>query len=119
MKKEKIESLKERMKKEKEHLEEMLNSFAKESGSVPGDWKTKFPDFKTEGTLDEEADEVEEYSSLLSIEKTLETKVQNINEALEKIENNSYGKCSVCNKEIEEERLNLIPETKTCNKCKK
>jgi RNA polymerase-binding transcription factor DksA len=118
MKKEKIKLLKEKMEKEKEHLEEMLNSFAKESSSNPGDWKTKFPDFKTEGTLDEEADEVEEYSSLLPIEKTLELKIQNINKALEKIDSNVYGKCEVCGKEIKEERLELIPETKTCNECK-
>ncbi len=118
-KKEKIEELKKKMKKEKESIEEIMSDFAKESKSVPGDWDTRFPDFKAKGTLDEEADEVEEYSSLLPIERTLEMKIQNINDALEKIEKNKYGKCETCGKEIGEDRLNLIPETKTCRDCKK
>lgn len=117
MKKELIEKLKNKLEKERETLEEMLKDFAKESKTNPGDWKTKFPNFKTEGFLEEEADEVEEYSSLLSIEKPLELKLQNINEALKKIKEGNYGKCEKCEKEISENRLNLIPEAKTCNDC--
>ncbi|MGB3988188.1 MAG: TraR/DksA C4-type zinc finger protein [Minisyncoccales bacterium] len=118
MKKEKIEELKIKLEKERENVEEMISEFAKESDSIPGDWNTRFPNFKAEGTLDEEADEVEEYSSLLPIERTLETKLQNINAALEKIKRGNYGKCEVCGNDISEERLGLIPETKTCGKCK-
>ncbi len=118
MKKEKIQELKIKMEKEKETLEEILGEFAKES-STPGDWNTRFPDFKAGGTLDEEADEVEEYSSLLPIERTLEAKLQNINLALDKIKNNTYGKCEDCGKEINEERLELIPEARKCSDCGK
>ncbi len=119
MKKELLEELKERMEKEKSSLEEMLGEFAKESKTNPGDWDTKFPNFKAEGTADEEADEVEEYSSLLPIERTLEVKLQNINAALNKIKKNEYGKCENCNKDIPENRLKLIPETKVCLDCNK
>ncbi|MBZ1356690.1 MAG: TraR/DksA C4-type zinc finger protein [Candidatus Nealsonbacteria bacterium] len=119
MKKELIEKLKDRMKKEKNSLEEMLGEFAKESKINPGDWDTKFPNFKAEGTTDEEADEVEEYNSLLPIERVLEVKLQNINTALDKIKSGEYGKCEKCDKEIAENRLNLIPETKVCIDCKK
>ena len=107
------------MEKEKKALEEMMGEFAKESDTKKGDWDTRFPDFKAEGTLDEEADEVEEYSSLLPIERTLETKLQNIDDALERMETGSYGKCESCGKKISEERLNLIPEAKTCSDCNK
>ena len=118
MKKEKQGELKTKMEKEKSALEEIIKEFAKESESCSGDWDTRFPNFKAEGTPDEEADEVEEYSSLLPIERTLETKLQNINNALKKMADGKYGKCEVCGGVIGEERLNLIPETKTCSSCK-
>ncbi len=118
IKKEKLKELKIKMEKERDALEEMMKEFAKESDQNPGDWNTRFPNFKAEGTLDEEADEVEEYSSLLPIERTLETKLQNINDALNKIEKEKYGKCEVCDKDIQKERLELIPEAKTCSDCK-
>ncbi len=117
-KKEIIEKNKEILEREKENIEEMLQGFAKENKDKAGDWDTKFPDFRAKGALDEEADEVEEYSSLLPVERTLEVKLQNIKEALDKIKENNYGKCEKCGKEIEEKRLSLIPETKTCGNCK-
>lgn len=119
MKKEKLEELKVKLEKERDTFEEMLREFAKESDSNPGDWNTRFPNFKAEGILDEEADEVEEYSSLLPIERTLETKLKNINDALKKINEGSYGKCEICGEIISEERLNVIPEAKTCGDCNK
>ncbi len=119
IKKELTEEIKEKLRKEKSNIEEKLNDFAKKSNQNSGDWNTKFPDFEAKGVLDEEADEVEEYTSLLPIEKTLESKLQNIKKALDKIKKNKYGECENCKKEIEEKRLKLIPETKFCNECKK
>jgi DnaK suppressor protein len=118
-KKELIEELQKKLIKEKESLKKSLNDFAIKNSENSDDWKTKFPNFRAEGALDEEADEVEEYSSLLPVEKTLELKLQKINEALKKIESDKYGVCESCTKEIEIDRLKLIPETKFCNECKK
>ncbi len=117
-KKDLIEKNKALMEKEEESIENMLGEFAKENKKNPGDWDTKFPNFRTDGALDEEADEVEEYTSLLPVEKTLEVKLQKIKKALEKIKKDKYGKCELCEKDIEEKRLALIPETEVCNKCK-
>jgi len=118
MKKEKLEKLKVKMEKERDTLEKIMKDFAKKTDSSLGDWETRFPNFKAAGTLDEEADEVEEYTSLLPVERALETKLQNINDALEKINKDNYGKCQACKGVISEERLELIPEAKTCNDCK-
>ncbi len=41
-----------------------------------------------------------------------------IDEALEKIENNTYGKCEICGKEISQKRLEAIPYATKCVKCK-
>ncbi len=119
MKKETLNKLKEKMEKEKRTLEKMLKEFAKERDLKKGEWDTKFSDFKAEGVLDEEADEVEEYTSLLPIEQTLETKLRNINNALERIKKGRYGKCETCQKTIDQKRLELIPEATTCSDCNK
>jgi len=37
-----------------------------------------------------------------------------INDALERIQNETYGICEVCGKEIEEERLEAVPWTTLC-----
>ncbi len=118
-KKDLVEKNKSVMEKEKKEIERMLEGFARKNKDVKGDWDTKFPDFSAKGALDEEADEVEEYTSLLPIEKTLEVKLQNIEDALEKIKKGKYGICELCGKKIGEKRLQFIPETKNCNNCKK
>lgn len=42
-----------------------------------------------------------------------------INEALEKMEDGTYGICTNCHKEIEKDRLEIIPETTLCAECAK
>ncbi|SHJ57646.1 TraR/DksA C4-type zinc finger protein [Tepidibacter formicigenes] len=40
-----------------------------------------------------------------------------INAALDRINNGTYGICEKCKKEIEEERLDIIPESSLCSSC--
>ncbi len=42
-----------------------------------------------------------------------------IKNALQCIEDGSYGYCESCNKEIEKQRLNYLPETPLCLACAK
>ncbi|MGL5715659.1 MAG: TraR/DksA C4-type zinc finger protein [Paraclostridium sp.] len=46
-------------------------------------------------------------------------KINDINDALNRIENGSYGICEHCKKNIDEERLDFIPETNLCSCCAK
>lgn len=48
-----------------------------------------------------------------------EGRLYQINKALDKIENGTYGVCEMCQKEIDTERLDLIPETSLCSSCAK
>lgn len=115
-----IEELKKALEKEKSDIEEQLKKFATKDEKLPGDWDTRFPNFNAgQGSsgMETEADEVEEYSTLLPIEHNLEIRLGNINSALEKIEKGKYGICEKCGKKIEEERLLVCPEAKTCLKC--
>ncbi len=118
MKKEQIEELKKKLEENKLSLEESLSRFAKKDSLPEGDWDTVFP--HVEGSsMEEKADEVEEFSSLLPVEHALEVKLKNINEALKRIADNTYGVCQECGKEISHKKLSIIPETKTCKSCGK
>jgi len=119
MKKEIINQLKETLEKEREKLIQQLSTFAKKDPRVKGDWDTIFPKYTdTYSGKDEAAEEVEEYSNRLPAEYALELRLLAIEEALEKIKKNTYGKCEKCGQEIEIERLKICPEAKTCLQCK-
>lgn len=112
-----IEELKTMLEKNKKEIEDQLQTFASR-GEGEDDWETKFPHEENCDDIECETDEVEEYENLLPVEHSLELKLKNINNALEKIKNNTYGMCEKCHKEIEIERLKIIPEAGTCNNCK-
>jgi len=117
-----IKELEQRLIKEKESIEKELERFAKKDEKVKGDWDTVFPTFNGgesgSGALEKAADEVEEYSTLLSIEYALEKKLRDVNLALDKMKKGTYGICENCKKEIDEERLKAYPEARNCNNCK-
>ncbi len=110
------EKLKKKLEENKNSLRKSLQRFAKEDKLPEGDWDTIFPDLRT-GNVEDMSDEVEEYTSLLSIEHALETKLKNVEDALKKIEKGTYGKCEKCGKEIPYKKLEITPESKTCMKC--
>ena len=117
-----LKEAKEKLEKGKETIEEALGRFAKKDEKLKGDWDTLFPQWgggSGSSALERAADQVEEYGNLLSIEHNLETRLKNINLALEKITKGNYGKCENCKKEISKERLKICPEAKLCLKCEK
>jgi len=67
--------------------------------------------------LERQADEVEEYTTRLPLEHSLETKLAAINAALERITKGTYGKCGKCGKDIPIERLEIFPEAGLCVDC--
>ncbi len=113
-----IEKTKVRLEGEEKILKEQLAEFAAKDKILRGDWDTKYPNFHG-SSLEEEADEVEEFESLKAIEATLEVKLAGVKIALEKIKTGQYGICEKCQTEISQERLEALPETKICDLCKK
>ncbi|MBI3671468.1 TraR/DksA C4-type zinc finger protein [Candidatus Azambacteria bacterium] len=115
MEKELLNELKEKLLEEKERLEDELSAFSSEDPNTKERWAAKFPQFgDTTSEQDENEDEVEEYLTELPLEKNLETRLNDINEALKKIEKGAYGRCGECGEEIAVERLKVNPEAKTC-----
>jgi len=115
-----LEQITDRLTKEKETIEQELSKIAVPNKDVPGDWKSKFPFGSGESgtaSLERQADEVEEYTTRLPLERSLETKLASINAALGKIAKGTYGKCGKCGKNIPLERLEIFPEAGLCVDC--
>lgn len=116
MEKKLIEELKEKLEAEKNSIQEKLKKFATEDKDLKYNWDAKYPN-REDGDKDEEADEVQEYENMVSLEHELETKLKDVLIALDKIKNNTYGVCEKCGKEIDKERLLAYPAAKICLKC--
>ncbi len=108
----------EALKREKERLEQSLSSFAKRDPKNSSNWNARYPEMSDEGAdrldVDENADEVEEYDTLLETEETLEARLRDVNRALENIGKNSYGICESCGNAIPIERLRANPAARFC-----
>lgn len=79
-----------------------------------GDWEA-IPNTEELGNADDNigADVVEEWETRRSIVEQLETRYRNINRALEKIANGTYGICELSGEPIEEARLATNPAART------
>lgn len=118
MDKKTLEQFKNKLEAEKEKLTKELESFAKQDPKVKGNWLTRFPFFNASRSRpDEKAEERERYENLLPVEHVLEMRLKDINEAIERIEKKTYGKCANCSKEIRVKRLEIVPEAKLCSVC--
>lgn len=116
MNKESIAKAQQKLEEKKKQLEQELFSFATKDPEVKGDWDTKYPRVP-EGDLEDAAGEVEEYSTKLHIEFSLEKQLKEVNAALERIAKGTYGTCENCKEEIAKERLLASPEARLCVKC--
>jgi len=112
-----IDQAKQTLENKKKEIEKELEDFANKDPKLKGDYDTRFPDFNAEQNIEDSALEVTAYENALPVEHALELKLQDINQALNNIENNTYGLCQKCQKEIDPERLEILPEAKTCAKC--
>jgi DnaK suppressor protein len=105
--KEDLKKYEQKLKTLKNRLEKKLSEFSKE------------PEFGSDiDHLEEETDATEEFANQLDIEKTLKEELEAVEEALQKLENNAYGRCENCGNEIDKNVLEVSPESKFCKSCK-
>lgn len=69
------------------------------------------PDFAEQAT-EAEADEV-----LEGLESSALLEIAQINAALSRIDEGSYGECTTCGEPVGEKRLEIIPQAAQCIKC--
>lgn len=94
-----------------------LETFAGKSKDLKGDFDTKFEQIGDRP--EENASEVEVYENNLGIEHQLENDLADINLALKKMDEGTYGVCTNCGKPqtIDIKRLKAFPEAKICLEC--
>lgn len=100
----------------KAQLEKELSDFTSEDEHSVNHRTAQLPKYGTES--DENAQEVEQYTTNLATDKVLEKTLDDINGALKTIDEGTYGLCKYCGKEIEEKRLLIRPFSSSCVTCK-
>lgn len=112
-----IDLYKTKLEEEKKLLEDELSSMGKLDKET-GEWEA-IPPSQSAPEADESdmADRTEDYEERSAITDTLDQRLDDINNALQKIESANYGTCEVCGNQIEEDRLEANPAARTCKAC--
>lgn len=119
----KTEHFKELLLKEQDGLIEAMKTIGQLSDIGTGHWETHTdPTENKELEPDMLADKYEEESTNEGVLSTLEERLKEVTDALERIEKGLYGKCMTCTmngieKDIEVEKLEANPATTTCLAC--
>lgn len=109
------EIFKDKLVGEKARLEAELSSIGRINPDNPGDWEAVPADPGTrEADPNDRADQVEDYETNTAILKQLETQLKDVNDALTKFDDGTYGICEISGQPIEEGRLNANPAARTC-----
>lgn len=115
--KEKIEYFKKKLEAEKLRLEKDLEKVARRNPGVPGDWEMVPEDLNIETADKSELSDVfEELGTRAAIEDKFEERLTFVNQALERAKKGIYGVCLICNKPIQEKRLEANPAARHCIK---
>ncbi len=111
----KYTELKEKLETEKKLLEKELGTLGRRTPGNPSDWEA-LPEDLNLVTADKNsmADNVESFEEVNATQGELEQRFNEVTLALKRIEDGVYGICHICNKKIEEERLNANPAAHTC-----
>lgn len=113
MNKSTLVAIKADLEERREKIVKELEKFTEGNG---GKADSMFPQFGDKE--DENAAEVATYSDNLSLEESLESTLHDIEKALQKITDGSYGICNYCKKPIDEKRLLARPASSACVACK-
>ena len=113
--KETIKKIKQELLTRKEQVLKDLNEISKNKADKE-DLEVKFPDFGDK--TDENAQEIGEYSTNLATKNVLDSTLRDIEGALKRIEDGTYGVCKYCKKQINKKRLLARPVASACVECK-
>jgi RNA polymerase-binding transcription factor DksA len=99
---------------EKSTLEAELATVGRKNPSNPADWEPVPSETGQEADPNDQADLMENYGENTAILNDLEIRYNEVNAALARIENGTYGVCTVGGEEIEADRLEADPAASTC-----
>ena len=111
------QQFKEKLEKEAATIEEQLSSIGRKNVTNNSDWEAVEPEMDTDRADETEvADSIEQYQANSAVLNNLEIQLNEVKNALQKIENGTYGTCEVSGEPIEEDRLLANPAARTCKK---
>ena len=114
MNKKELEYWKGKLLKEQELLLEELKTVGRVNPSNPNDWEPVPAEMDVDNADDNEmADMIEGYEGNAAILKQLENQLNEVKDALLRIENGTYGICEISGEKIEKERLEANPTART------
>ncbi len=99
---------------EKETLEKELGTISRRNPENQKDWEAVPSTEERPSERDEVADKLESFEENIAIVRQLEARYTEVQDALNRIETGTYGLCSICEKPIEEARLDANPSATTC-----
>ncbi len=114
--KEVIEKIKTDLLSRREQIVKDLGSITRKDEHEKDEHRAMFPQYGDK--IDENAQEISEYSTNLATEKILESTLRDIESTLSRIDKGTYGICKYCGREIEEKRLLARPVASACVECK-
>lgn len=117
MEKSKIESFRGKLQKERKRLENELKQIHDENYAVASEG-AEGGDENYEDHMGDAASNIFDRERDLSLEQNLEDMIAQVDAALLRLENGSYGICANCHREINEARLRAIPYVDLCIECK-
>jgi len=112
-----IEEMKKLLLEQKSRLEDELEKFTTKNHNEKDDYETTYPEYGDKS--DENAQEITQYLANKPLEMTLENSLRDVNKALKRIAEGTYGICKYCDKQIETKRLQARPTSSACVSCKK
>ena len=111
-----ISGYKTRLEEEKVKLEKELASVGRSNPLNPRIWEPKPQEVGQEPDPNDAADIFEGYEENAGIMRDLGIRYNEVMDALVRIEQGTYGVCSVGNEDIETDRLASDPAANTCKK---
>ncbi len=110
-----IKNYLEKLTAELKELEVELKNLGVQNPTTPEDW-IPTPSEKSDAEPDpiDLGDRSEDWQERRGTLDQLETRFNNLKLAIEKINSGSYGKCEICQSDIEADRLEVNPAARTC-----
>jgi DnaK suppressor protein len=108
-----LDKIRSRLESERSRLQTELEQF--QASAQPTEVRREGSPF---GKREEEATESFELEKRLALEKQIKEKLNEVEHALDKFAQGTYGLCDICGQPIDPARLEALPEANLCLNCK-
>jgi DnaK suppressor protein len=111
-----LDTIKKELLSRREQITESLEDISQVDEHEADNLGSKFPEYGDKA--DENAQEINDYSTNSATEKVLEKTLEDIDGALKRMDEGTYGICKYCGQAINPKRLQARPVASACIACK-